>query len=370
MKIKKFGIFGFLACVISALILFGGIGAYVYAIYHETSYAYAAAAFEETAPDDLSLAGGGGCTSARGDFSSASADGAVVSADGGASSDYYMPLSSGTGSSIPAKISKSGMPAPPCTAANSNANPNTGVAASTAAAGTPPAADTDTACAGAFASDSFITGIYDEYSIVIEDPEGCLNKANGAAAGEEITRCLKAFSADFIRDLVLRYKQYGSSFIIRLEPLWDRNGGSARWTSDLVICLRFDENPSKSKATAGILAHELGHSVQFIINESYGRGSVEDGMTKLSRPYGYVGDSYNSEFKEELHGGVFACAYGMADVYEDIATIFELLVQDSEKMRSRLSNPENVPLRDKVLYIRDLTYQFVSDKCAALFCIS
>jgi len=57
----------------------------------------------------------------------------------------------------------------------------------------------------------------------------------------------------------------------------------------------------------------------------------------------------------------------MYDYYEDIATIFQYLIQRADDMDWRLSNKANEPLRNKTEYLRDVIYEYISDECWIIF---
>jgi hypothetical protein len=215
-------------------------------------------------------------------------------------------------------------------------------------------------------AEAFIDDVSSIYDITLIDGYDLLSGSEGSRIMEEIEFCLMLFSPGFLQRLVYLYAGHGSGFFIRLEGPSDYEFGSIEWDDDLVIFLRYDDNPDENGVNAATLAHELGHAVHFIVEEIVGEEQIENDLRSVNGDFTYAGDRYHSVWDEAAHITVFAYNYGMFDHYEDIATIFEMLAGDPGGMSTRLNDPESGILRQKTEYIRELAL-VVSEDTGGLF---
>jgi hypothetical protein len=216
-------------------------------------------------------------------------------------------------------------------------------------------------------AEAFIQHINATYHVTLEDPHGYLSGRDGAFHIGELDRALTLFSPAFLQSLVARYARYGARFTIRLEPPSQTDAASIEWDRDLLIVLHYDRNPALNGITAGVLAHELGHAIHYLAEEN-GSWDIQSDLEAINAPHQYAGSRYARTWRSD--GGLnmfFAYSYGLFNHYEDIATIFELLVDDPEGMRARLADPRNAALRRKTEYIRDMAFYHISDACFAVF---
>ncbi|MCL2031536.1 MAG: type III secretion system effector protein [Oscillospiraceae bacterium] len=216
-------------------------------------------------------------------------------------------------------------------------------------------------------SEAFIRDAAEKYSITLTDGNGYLSGPEGRGMMEEIDRGLALFSPAFIQTLASAYADYGARFILQLDRPSREEYGYIEWDGDLTISLRYDRDPEYNGITASVLAHELGHAVHYIVEEAIGEQRSEREIGAFNGRFSYAGNRYARVWNASTHGTTFAYDYSLYDYYEDVATIFELLVREPGEMRARLSDPRNKPLRDKTEYIRDMTYRHISPECAAVF---
>jgi hypothetical protein len=201
---------------------------------------------------------------------------------------------------------------------------------------------------------------------VLIDAYELLDGDEGEWVMEEIERCLMLFTPGFIRALVSMYEEYNSGFTLSLAGPPNEEFGSILWDGDLTINLRYSDNPDINGVNAATLGHELGHAIHFIVEEIVGEETIRDSFVSMNGDFSYAGDRYHILWNPEIHTAAFAYNYGMSDVYEDVATIFELLASEPEQMRVRLSDPAYGTLRQKIEYVRYLTL-YVYDGEIALF---
>jgi hypothetical protein len=215
---------------------------------------------------------------------------------------------------------------------------------------------------------AFIDSVWTQYMIILEDDEELLYTEKGLGHMQEIEHALWLFSPEFMREMVNYFhKEHSSTYIIRLGGHNDDQYGIAEWRGNVVVTVYFDRKPALNGITAPVLAHEIGHTIHYLIEEFIGELRSERDMKSFNGDFHYAGSRYDRVWREKLHGTTFAYDYGMHCYYEDIATIFELLVEDPNEMTARLSNPNNEPLLLKTQYIREMTYRYVSDDCWMIF---
>lgn len=234
---------------------------------------------------------------------------------------------------------------------------------------------------------AFISDVKATYGVVLMDNNNYLSGSKGKEAMQAIDKTLSAFSPDFMKSLVEAYiKEYESQIIIRIE------GSSyfAEYGNDVVlgyiefnprvklcqIVLRYDSDPDYHGVTAVALSHEIGHAVHFLLNRLAGTSAITKNLQALNDPYKYMDEkeAFARGWKEATQGVVFARNQGMSAAEEDIATMFEVLVGDttgsitrlSTDIRTRLKDPYNETLRQKMAYVRDITYEYLG-KCPGVF---
>jgi len=216
--------------------------------------------------------------------------------------------------------------------------------------------------------ENFAARLEAEYSILLEDEDGVLSGAAGQMLMGEIDKGFKLFSSGFIRKMTDFYSEYDSQFILRIKQApYNGDQGIAEWEDDITIILYYDSDPELNGVTVPVMVHEFGHAAHFIVEEYIGEAQSESDMKAFNGDFSYDKDHYDELWDEEIHGAVFAYDYGMSDYYEDIATVFEMLAEEPEKMHSRLIDTRNEPLFLKTSYIRGIMYQYISNECYAIF---
>ena len=217
-------------------------------------------------------------------------------------------------------------------------------------------------------ADVFIEDIDAIYSISLIDSDGLLSSSQGSRLMDEIERGLSLFSPGFIRKMVAFYAEYGSVFFMVLEnAAEDGDYGVADWDGDITIYLYYNLFDELNGITAAVLAHEFTHAAHYIIEEYIGEEQSERDMMSFNGDFFYSEDDYDYLWNERLHSATFAYDYGMANYYDDMAAIVELLVERPEEMAARHSDHQNEPLYLKTRYIRDAMYMYISDECRAVF---
>jgi hypothetical protein len=215
---------------------------------------------------------------------------------------------------------------------------------------------------------AFIDSVWERYGIILQDHEELLYTAEGLGYKQEIAHALWLFSPEFMRTLADTFhKEHRATYIIRLGGHNDDQYGTAEWYNNIIITIYKDNDPAFCGITAPVLAHEIGHTIHYLIEEYITEEQSERDMESFNGGFYYVGDDYDSVWRYKLHGNTFAYDYSLHCYYEDIATIFELLVEDPEDMARRLADPWNEPLLLKTQYIREMTYRYVSDECWMVF---
>jgi hypothetical protein len=215
---------------------------------------------------------------------------------------------------------------------------------------------------------AFADSMWDIYTVVLQDSEELLHTDKGIEYMQEIEHALQLFSPAFMREMAALYhKEHRATYIIRLGGHNDNQYGTAVWHNNIIVTLYLDNNPELCGINASVLAHEIGHTIHYLIEEYIGEKQSERDMTAFNGDFAYVGDRYDRVWRYKLHGTTFAYDYGMYCYYEDTATIFEALVEDPDDMARRLSDPYNQPLFLKTQYIREMTYKYVSDECYLIF---
>jgi len=206
------------------------------------------------------------------------------------------------------------------------------------------------------------------YAISLKDNNSYLSGIGGKKMMDEISLCLSLFSPEFIKKMVDYYSKEHSSFFT-LEIVKPSNSYYAyvEWGTNIKICLAYNSNNERNGVKASVLAHELGHMVHFISEDYMRKARIKLDLMEINGKFNYVGDKYRRDWNEYRHGTTFVRSYSLYSHYEDVATIFEELVGDPESMQERLNDPLNASLRKKVEYIRDMTYNCISDECSALF---
>ncbi|MCL2636856.1 MAG: hypothetical protein FWD48_00655 [Oscillospiraceae bacterium] len=226
-----------------------------------------------------------------------------------------------------------------------------------------PAPELDTSSPEAFAE-----SVWEHYSIILQDRDDLFNTDEGLDYMQEIEHALMLFSPAFMRALAdIFHKEHRATYIIRVDGHNDDQYGIAVWNSNIIVTVYSDNDPALCGITAPVLAHEIGHTIHYLIEEYISEEQSERDMEAFNGEFEYVGDRYDRVWREKLHGTTFAYDYGMSSYYEDIATIFELLVEDPADMTKRLSDTYSEPLLLKTQYIREMTYKYVSDECYLIF---
>jgi hypothetical protein len=215
---------------------------------------------------------------------------------------------------------------------------------------------------------AFKDSVWKYFYVILEDDEGFLYGDEGLEYMQDIAHVLTLFSPGFMKVMSDYYhNEHRSTYIIRIEGENDDRYGIAAWRRNIIVTVHYDSDPELNGITAPVLAHEIGHTVHFMIEEFIGEEQSEADMTALNSEFEYVGDNYDRIWREKLHGTAFAYDYSMYCYYEDIATIFELLVEDPRDMTARLSDPYSEILLRKTQYIREMTYKYISDECYLIF---
>jgi len=219
----------------------------------------------------------------------------------------------------------------------------------------------DISSAGAFIDDARIT-----YGVVIQDPHEKLAGINGKWMMEDIDYCLALFSPGFMKKVAEAYADCDSLFNIIIETPPDNEIGYISWREDLNIVLYIDTERGINGVTKAVLGHELGHAVHYAAEYIFGN-LCEPVMETFNGPYRYMGEDYSNKWDIDEQGAIFAYDYGRFNYYEDIATVFELLIADPVSMAARLADAKNIVLRQKTEFLRDLLYEVFSDECDAVF---
>ncbi|MDR2559517.1 MAG: hypothetical protein LBC86_08265 [Oscillospiraceae bacterium] len=215
---------------------------------------------------------------------------------------------------------------------------------------------------------AFTDSVWEQYGIILQDSEGLLYTDKGLQYKQEIEYALWLFSPEFMRKLAdIFHKEYRATYIIRLGGHNDDQYGTAVWSNNVTVTLYLDNDPELCGITAPVLAHEIGHTIHYLVEEYIGEEQSELDMMSFNGDFDYVGDRYDRVWRYKLHGTTFAYDYSLYCYYEDIATVFELLVEAPDDMAERLSDPWNEPLLRKTQYIREMTYEYISDECYLVF---
>jgi len=216
--------------------------------------------------------------------------------------------------------------------------------------------------------EAFIESIWNNFGIVLQDGEDFFSSDEGIGYMEEIEHVLFLFSPEFMEKMTDYFRsEHRAKYFLRLGGQNDDQYGLAEWRKNIIVSVFYDKNPEFCGITAPVLAHEIGHTIHYLVEEYIGEKKSEADMRAFNGDFDYVEDRYDRVWREKIHGTTFAYDYGMHCYYEDIATIFELLVEDPAEMTARLSDPLNEPLFLKTQYIREITYEYISDECYLIF---
>ena len=216
-------------------------------------------------------------------------------------------------------------------------------------------------------ADAFIADVKSAYNIELSDNAGYLSGSDGADLMRELDHALSLFTPTFITHLVAEYEDYGSRFFLDLKGPSSTEFGITEWDRNLTITLHYDSDPEENGITAAVLAHELAHSIHFIIEEYIGEARSESELRYFNGVFDYVEDDYDRIWDSDVHGFVFAYDYGMYDYYEDFATVLEMLVAFPDEMQERFSDSQHEALLKKTIYLREIMYYYISNTCFPVF---
>ncbi|MDR2531997.1 MAG: hypothetical protein LBC82_04065 [Oscillospiraceae bacterium] len=221
---------------------------------------------------------------------------------------------------------------------------------------------------------AFTDSIWEIFIIVLTDDEDFLSEENSSDYMDEIEHALMLFSPEFMRTMVSYYhREYSSTYFINISGYNEDLAGLAKrawypgFGGNVSVTLFFDSDAENCGITAPVLAHEIAHTVHYLIEDFTDAGQIEKEMQALNGDFIYVDVLFNAFWNEALHSTTFANEYGMHCHYEDIASIIGLLVGDPDGMAVRLSDPQNEPLFLKTQYIREMFYEYISDDCFLVF---
>ena len=217
------------------------------------------------------------------------------------------------------------------------------------------------------------------YGITLRDDGGFLHLLDNSAARDSIDSTFAAFSPSYINRLSAFFESIGVRFALCIEEgelKLDKNGefefvlgrfDVSEDSPEAAITLYHYPELGMDGVNTATLAHELGHATHYVIRYLIGDIQLEKLISQYNAGFEYVGGSHIEEWDYIEHAPVFAYSYGMMNHSEDVATIFEKLVDSPEGMRARLSDPSNSALFKKVQEIRRLTYEYVSSETCAVF---
>jgi hypothetical protein len=204
---------------------------------------------------------------------------------------------------------------------------------------------------------------------------------------EMIDDVLASFGVEFIQSMNASLREWHTDGLhIRIQshtsaPLV---GAAAQvWLFPGIPYILLYHHPTNEEAngiTNWALAHEIGHVIHHVIfnHQFVARGSIDTSirntLSRLNGSFSYTntsGADARDRWNASTHGTTFVNHLGMTDATEDIATMFEVLVSNTtygitQDIVTRLSNPVNDPLLQKMIYIRDLTYKYIGEP-ATLF---
>ncbi|MCL2698354.1 MAG: M64 family metallopeptidase, partial [Oscillospiraceae bacterium] len=142
--------------------------------------------------------------------------------------------------------------------------------------------------------EAFIDSVWNIFGVVLQDNEELLYSEKGLDYMREIEHALWLFSPAFMRRLTDTFhKEHRATYIIRLGGHNDDQYGIAEWFNNIIITVFLDNDPAFCGITAPVLAHEIGHTIHYLIEEYIGEEQSELDMMVLNGEFEYAGDRYD-----------------------------------------------------------------------------
>ena len=205
------------------------------------------------------------------------------------------------------------------------------------------------------------------FGVTVMDVDGCFETKDGEQAVQHIKRVLEFYGKPLVHAVVGHFQKQSMPFVALVS------NDSSRYISGgelgCVIRHRFagigmggllDERWHTTTAKYdNVFAHEFGHLITYMIEETIGADKLDSDMVALSGGYPYDKENYKETFHIGRRSSIYfdeACA---KSVDEDLAILFELFYEDPKEMVKVLkSYPE---LNQKSQYVKDILEQFVGE---------